>query len=211
MSNPNFTIVVDQKVNSQSSQKLNSKSISSDSISANSLITTLFNANCMNGYNLMQSTMYTPNSYKSTTAFNGWLYTVSSYNPVAAGTLDPNFVVLPVGAIVVGITASNLSNANLFNATSFSVGFAPYAAVPVPTLLLSTVLPVTLNTACGAAAGNSISDMPYASAALGSAGAVVAPLGFEVSLANTGMNLSVIGTTMAYEALVFKLSYFIPR
>ena len=211
MSNPNFTIVVDQKVNSQSSQKLNSKSISSDSISANSLITTLFNANCMNGYHLMQSTLYTPNSYKSTTSFSGWLYTYPSYNPVAAGTLDPNFFVLPVGAVVVGITAANLNRLYIFNATSFSVGFAPYAAPPFPTLLLDTVLAATVNTAGGVAAGNSISDMPRASAALGSAGAAVAPAGYTVTLANTGMNLDVIGTTLAYEALVFKLSYFVPQ
>ena len=95
MSNPNFTIVVDQKVRSQSSQKLNSQSVSADSISANSITTSLFNANCMNGYKLVQQYAYTPNSFKSTLNFTGWLYTVPSYNPVSAGTSDPNFFLLP--------------------------------------------------------------------------------------------------------------------
>ena len=209
MSNPQFyNISVDQKVNSQSSQKLNSQSVSANSITANSITTSLFNANCMNGYKLVQKYAYTPNSFKSTTNFNGWLYTVPSYNPVYAGNADPNFFLLPANSVVVGISASTLLQANVFNATSFSVGYAEYSTSPSPTLLLNTVLAASVNTPGGVAAGNSVLDMPRASAALGSSGSIAAPVGFLVG-ADSGMNLSVAGTTLALDALVLKISYLV--
>ena len=207
MSNPNFTIAVDQKVKSQSSQKLNSQSVSANSISANSITTSLFNTNCMTGFKLAQQYAYTPNSFKSTTNFNGWLYKVPSYNPLTPGTSEPNFFLLPANSVVVGISASNLSQANVFNATNFSVGHAVYSTSPSPTLLLGPVLAVNVNTPGGVAAGNSVLDMPQASAALGSAGGTVSS-GFNVSAAS-GMNLSVVGTTLALDALVFKISYLV--
>ena len=208
MSNPNFTIAVDQKVNSQSCKKLNSQSVSANSITANSLTASLFNANCMNGYKLVQKYAYTPNSFKSTTSFNGWLYTVPSYNPVSAGSAEPNFFLLPANSVVVGISASNLSQANVFNATNFSVGYAVYSTSPSPFLLLGPVVAINVNYPGGVAAGNSVLDMPRAHTALGTAGSVVAPVAFNVSAAS-GMNLSVVGTTLALDALVFKISYLV--
>ena len=204
MSNPNFTIAVDQKVKSQSSQKLNSQSVSANSITANSITASLFNANCMNGYKLVQKYAYTPNSFKSTTTFTGWLYTVPSYNPLIPGSSEPNFFLLPASRVI-GISAANLSPSNSFNATSFNVGYAVYSASPSPTLLLDTVLAASVNSLGGVAAGNSICDMPQSSVALGSAGIIVAPsfAVYDVS----GMYLSVVGTTFATDALVFKITY----
>jgi hypothetical protein len=217
MSNPNFTIAVDQKVKSQSSQKLNSQSVSANSISANSIKTSLFNTNCMNGFNLVQQYAYTPNSFKSTTNFNGWLYTVPSYNPVSAGSADLNFFLLPpYGSVIIGISAANLSPDNVFNATSFSVGYDVYSESPSPTLLLDTVLAASVNSYGGVAAGNSICDMPQESAALGSAGSTLSVgyiagynAGYNAGAAS-GMYLTVVGTTLAQEAIVFKITSLTP-
>ena len=209
MSNPNFTIAVDQKVKSQSSQKLNSQSVSANSISANSIMTSLFNTNCMNGFNLVQQYAYTPNSFKSTTNFNGWLYKVPSYNPLTPGYLEPNFFLLPPhGSIIVGISAANIVQYNYFGATSFSVGYDVYSASPSPTLLLDTVLAAFVNSLGGVAAGNSICDMPQSSAALGSAGSTLSS-GYTAS-ANMGMYLSVVGTTTYLDSLVFKITSLTP-
>lgn len=211
MSNPNFTIAVDQKVKSQSSQKLNSQSVSANSITAkNSIKTSLFNTNCMNGFHLEQQYAYTPNSFQSTTNFNGWLYTVPSYNPVSTGYADPNFFLLsPKGSIIVGISAANLSPEYEFNATSFSVGYDVYSASPDPIILLNTVLAESVNSYGGVAAGNSICDMPQSSAALGSAGSTISTRYIAESNVMNGMYLSVVGTTSASDALVFKISSLI--
>jgi hypothetical protein len=50
--------------------------------------------------------------------------------------------------------------------------------------------------------------MPQASAALGSAGSIVSA-GYNAG-ANIGMYLSVVGTTFAQDALVFKISSLSP-
>jgi hypothetical protein len=50
--------------------------------------------------------------------------------------------------------------------------------------------------------------MPQASAALGSAGSIVSD-GYNAG-ANIGMYLSVVGTTFAQDALVFKISSLSP-
>jgi hypothetical protein len=85
-----------------------------------------------------------------------------------------------------------------------------YSTSPSPTLLLATVLAADVNNPGGVAAGNSVLDMPQSSAALGSAGSIAAPAGFTVgNNATTGINLSVVGTTLALDALVFKVSYLV--
>jgi hypothetical protein len=51
--------------------------------------------------------------------------------------------------------------------------------------------------------------MPQASAALGSAGSIAAPSVYTVGGSNSGLYLSVVGTTLALDALVFKVSYLV--
>jgi hypothetical protein len=128
---------------------------------------------------------------------------------VSAGNADPNFFLLPLGSVVVGVSAANLVPDNVFNATSFSAGYDVYSTSPSPTLLLDTVLAASVNNPGGVAAGNSVWDMPQSSAALGSAGRTVASVGFIVADYTIGINVSVVGTTLALDALVFKISYLV--
>lgn len=200
------------------SSKLNTQTISSQSIQTLALTSSLYNNNLLNGYSAVQTTLYSPSTLKNATTFAGFLYTVPNYTPVALGTADPNFFVFPTGSIVLGILASNLVRANAFSATNFSVGTALYAATPV---VLSSLLALTtaalVNGAGlavgggGVAAGNSLVDSPRVNSALGGTGTALVIAGSLATPVNCGCALTCVGTNGANDGLVVKLTYLVPN
>ena len=198
------------------SSKLNTQTISSQSIQTLALTSTLYNNNLSNGYSAVQTTLYSPSTLKNATTFAGFLYTVPNYTPVALGTADPNFFVFPTGSILLGILASNLVRANTFSATSFSVGTALYAPSPVvlSSLLAATTAGLVNGTglaAGGVAAGNSVVDVPRVNSALGSTGTALAIAGSLATPANCGCALVCVGSNGPNDALVVKLTYLVPN
>lgn len=198
------------------SSKLNTQTISSQSIQTLALTSTLYNNNLSNGYSAVQTTLYSPSTLKNATTFAGFLYTVPNYTPVALGIADPNFFVFPTGSVPLGIMATNLVRTNTFSATSFSVGTALYAVSPaVLTPLLAATTAALVNgtgvAAGGVAAGNSVVDGPRVNTALGGTGS---PLSIAASLAtpaNCGCALTCVGTNGQNDALVVKLTYLVPN
>jgi hypothetical protein len=209
MSNQSFTVRVDQKINSQRTNKLSSAEITADNIAVKSLTASSLNSNCLNGYNLVQTTLYTPNSFKASTGFEGWLYTIPSYTPSVLGPSDPYFFVFPIDSMILGITASNASPSDLFNATDITVGYGVYSLTPSTSDLLAAVSAANLNSLGGVAAGTSLAEIPNGALALGTTGSTVNS-GYVASTSNNGMLLEVTGTTGSTDSLVFKISYLVP-
>ena len=209
MSNASFTVRVDQKINSQRTNKLSSAEITADVLSVKSLTASSLNSNCLNGYNLVQATVYTPTSFKASTGFEGWLYTIPSYTTSVLGPSDPYFFVFPIDSVILGITASNASPSVLFNATDITVGYGEYSPTPTTVDLLAAVSAANLNSLGGVAAGTSSAEIPNGALALGTTGTTVES-GYVVGSSNNGVYLAVTGTTGATNSLVFKISYLVP-
>lgn len=198
------------------SSKLNTQTVSSQSIQTLALTSTLYNNNLSNGFRAVQQTLYSPLTLQNASGFAGFLYTIPNYTPVALGSADPNFFVFPTGSVPVGIMAANLVAANPFSATSFSVGTALYAVSPaiLTPLLAATTAALVNGTGLafgGVAAGNSVVDVPRVNTVLGGTGS---PLVIAASLAtpaNCGCALVCVGVNGQKDALVVKLTYLVPN